>query len=295
VSSMSLQHALFRYGGPMIAGSLLFFSACTGKQEYEVRGRIVGFGDDGRTIIVEHQDVPGLMPAMTMPFQAADPAEVANLELSDAVRFTLALTGDSTWIYGVEELPPDALGPDTATPSANPIGEQPVLVTPGDPAPSFNLIDQDNEPVTLSDYENTAFLLTFIYTRCPLPNACPLLSRNFQVLQPKLNEQFGKRVRLLSVSFDPEYDTPEVLRDYARRHTQNTETWRFATGTMEEITRLGESFGVFTSPGENQTIDHTMATALIGPDGRVRHIWRGTQWTTDEVLEKVHETMQPVL
>lgn len=292
---MSLLHSKSWFRPLTLAGCLFLVGACAGKQEYEIQGRIVGFGDDGRTIIVDHQDVPGLMPAMTMPFQAADPREIAGLEHNDPVRFTLALTGDSTWIYDVEELAPDALGPasGTATPAADLYGEPPALVQPGDPIPAFEFLDQDSVPVTPSDYDGKAFLLTFIYTRCPLPNACPLLSRNFQLLQPELAERFGDRVRLLSVSFDPEYDTPEVLEDYARRLTQDTETWRFATGTPEEITRLGEAFGVFTNPGAEQTIDHTMATALIGPDGRVRHIWRGTQWTTDEVLEKVTETLQP--
>jgi protein SCO1/2 len=263
-----------------------------GRAEYDVRGRVVGFGDNGRTIIVEHEDVPGLMPAMTMPFQAATPDEVSDLEYGDAVRFTLVLTRDSTWIYDVVELPPDALPSSTARSSAPSSGGNTVILQPGDPVPDFTLTSQDDEMIRLSDYKGKALLLTFIYTRCPIPNYCPLMSRNFAQLQPALKERYPGQVQLLSISFDPSYDTPEILREYAQRYTRDTDTWHFATGEPEEIDRIALAFGVFTERQDTRNINHTLTTALIGPDGRLRSIWRGNHWIPEEVMEEVDQVLR---
>ncbi|ARA92362.1 hypothetical protein AWN76_003710 [Rhodothermaceae bacterium RA] len=264
-------------------------------RSYDVRGRVAGFGDDGRTVIVEHEAIPGLMPAMTMPFNADASVDVQALQPGQAIRFTFVVTRDSSWIRDVEVLPDDALPrhPAGADTRPRPAPDERPILQPGDPVPPVALIDQDGAPLALSDFEGQPLLLTFIYTRCPIPDFCPRMSRHFATLQDSLTARYGEVVRQLSISFDPAHDTPAVLRDYAARYTTNTRQWVFATGTPEQIARVTHLFGVYATTGDGQTIDHNLATALIGPDGRVVEIWRGNRWTPDEVLAAVHRLMEP--
>lgn len=272
--------------------ALVVLAGCTMRRTYQVQGRVVGFGDDGRTVIVQHAAIKGLMPAMTMSFKVLDDTSLDGLAVRDAVGFRLVLTRDSSWIDLLESLPDSAVAaypagrPDPAYTGA----ETSPLLDSGDPAPLFTLVNQNGEALHLSDFEGRALLLTFIYTRCPLPDYCPLLSRHFQTLQPRLIERYGDQVRQLSISFDPDYDTPAVLQTYARRYTDNTEQWTFATGSSEEIARLAGAFGV-AYEADGQVFDHNLATALIGPDGQVRRLWRGNGWQPDEVLEAVGEVL----
>ncbi len=265
----------------MLAGCML-------RRTYQGKGRVVGFGDDGRTVIIQHEEIRGLMPAMTMSFKVLGDVSLEGLAVQDAVGFRLVVTPDSSWIDHLETLPDSAVAahpagrpdPAYATSDASP------LLNRGDPAPPFTLINQNGETIHLSDFEGRAVLLTFIYTRCPLPDYCPLLSRHFQTVQPRLIERYGDQVHLLSISFDPDYDTPEVLQSYARRYTDNTEQWTFATGSAEEIARLARAFGV-AYEADGQVFDHNLATALIGPDGTVQRIWRGNTWQPEEVLQAI--------
>lgn len=279
----------------ILAGTLL--AGCWPSQTHDVRGRVVGFGDDGRTVIVEHEDVPGLMPAMTMPFTATDPDAVRSLNVGDAVAFSFSLTRDSSWIDEVRTLPDSAVAANPAgepepLPAASAASSAPFL-TGGDPVPPFSLVDQDGQPVRRSDFEGQAFAVTFIYTSCPVPDFCPLMSRRFAALQPRLQERFGERARLLSISFDPERDTPAVLANYAAQYTDDTQRWTFATGTPEAIAQLAAAFGVFTKEGQgdDQQIVHNLTTAVVGPEGRVRQIWRGNDWTTGDVLQAIERAL----
>lgn len=265
---------------------LLYLTACNPTRSYEAAGRVVGFGSDARTIIIEHEEIPGLMPAMAMPFKALDTTQVRAVTMGDAVGFTLFLNRDSSWIDHLTVLPDDAVArypagePMPSAPSGTPILQE------GDRPAPFELVDQDGRPVRLADFQGRALLLTFIYTRCPLPEYCPLMSQRFRTLQPLLQERFGDRVHLLSVSFDADYDAPEVLRAYAGRYTDDTASWSFASGSPEQIRQLTTAFGVFYQPdGTDSTFVHNLTTALIGPDGRIATLWRGNDWTADEVLQ----------
>lgn len=267
-------------------------AGCALQRRYEVKGRIAGFGDDGRTVLVEHEDIPGLMPAMTMPFKTRQAGALDGFEPQDAVGFTLVLTPDSSWIERLTHLPDSAVAAHPAGAEDAFYAETPAtaLLDRGDALPPVALVDQDGHPFRLADFEGRALLLTFVYTRCPLPDYCPLMSRHFQTLQPRLAERFGDRVHLLSISFDPEHDTPEVLRAYARRYTRDTTRWTFATGTPDQIAEIAGRFGVFYA-ADGAQFDHNLTTALVGPDGRVRRLWRGNRWTPQAVLEAVGEAL----
>lgn len=277
----------------VVAAALLVWQMTAERERaFDVRGRVAGFGDDGRTVFVEHEEIAGYMPAMTMPFEARDPDVLPALGVGDAVAFRLVVGPERSWIEGVERLDDDALPEHPAETSVpRPVaGGGASLLSPGDAVPDVQLRDQAGDTVRLSDYRGQALVLTFVYTRCPIPDYCPLMSRHFQRLQPELQRAFGDRAHLLSVSFDPEYDTPEVLRDYAGRYTDDRSNWTFAVPAMDDLARLTAPFGVFTE-AEGEQILHNLATAVVGPDGRLVRLWRGNDWEPGEV----HAAVQTAL
>lgn len=261
---------------------------------YDVEGRVAGFGQNARTVIVEHERIPGYMDAMTMSFTAADSAALGGLRPGDAVGFRLHAGRDSAWITGVERLPDSAVAqhPAGAMSETQKVATSGgvTMLEEGDAVPPFRLTAQDGAPVRRSDYGGQVLVLTFFYTSCPLPNFCPLMSRNFAKVQEMLPPKFQDQVRLLSISFDPQNDTPPVLRDYAARYTDDLSNWTFATGTPQEIGRVTAQFGVFTKRSGDQIV-HNLTTALIGPDGRIRRLWRGNDWKPQQVLQAVRRVV----
>ncbi|HEV2765118.1 MAG TPA: SCO family protein, partial [Pyrinomonadaceae bacterium] len=161
---------------------------------------------------------------------------------------------------------------------------------PGAEAPDVKLVNQDGRPAGTGQFRGRALVVTFIYTRCPLPDYCPLMSENFAAVNRELakDASLGARARLLSVTVDPEYDTPKVLRSYGAAHTgefagERFERWQFATGEPSEIRRLAESFGLSYARDKDQII-HSLRTAVITPDGRLFKLYRGNEWKPGELL-----------
>ena len=295
----TLKKALFLAVGLAVStlavGIFAWMQVSGATRTYEVQGRVAGFSDDPRTVVVEHERVPGYMPAMTMPLTARSADDLTGLQVGEAIRFTLAAEPGSTWIEDIRRLPDSAVARHPAgemsTTEAVASSSEAALLQQGDKVPGFQLISQRGDTVRLADYRGKALVLTFMYTSCPLPNYCPLMSKNFAALQPRLQERYGGKVQLLSVSFDPKTDTPRVLKEYASRYVDELGIWTLATGTPEEIGRLASRFGVFTREGDDQII-HNLTTALIGPEGRVRRLWRGSDWTPRDVTSAVAEVVQ---
>ena len=277
----------------LAAGALLLY--LFGTQTYTVDGRVAGIKDDGRTLVVEHEKIPGYMPPMIMPFSVADSSMTAALAPGDAIQFRLAVSDDSASIIALRQLPDTAVARNparTVTPIDDAGGSGTQMLQRGDRLPAdLTLTNQAGETIQLGDYRGQALVLTFIYTRCPLPNYCPLMSKRFATLQPQLRKQYGQDVQLLSISFDPAYDTPQVLRDYAAKYTDRLDTWTFATGDSTQVQRATELFGVFTQMKDSDEITHNLTTALIGPEGRVRRLWRGNDWTPEDVRQAVERVV----
>jgi protein SCO1/2 len=254
---------------------------------YAVKGILRSTDLPGGSVTVEHEAIPGYMPAMTMPFEVTNMEEVRSLQAGDGISFKLVVTDQNSWIEevtritsGEVKLPPRR----TAIVAAG--GEVP-RVKEGDPVPSFTLIDQRGRSITPATFAGQPYFVTFVFTRCPIPNFCPLMSENFSAIRKAMAEQSEHpRIQFLSISFDPEFDTPEVLAQYAERYHADGEQWRFATGTPEEIRLLTKSFAVYVQP-EQGSISHGLATALIGPDGKIRRIFRGNKWAVEEALDAV--------
>ena len=249
---------------------------------YPVTGVVVA-APVGPAIEVAHDDIPGFMPAMTMPFALRNPEDAAKVTPGDRVRFVLRVGQQASWAEDLEVVGHDA---DAARRLAAPRQSSSARLRGGDAVQPFQLIDQHGTPVTEADLQGHATVVTFIFTRCPLPEFCPLMVKRFRELQEAVaaDPALAPRVRLLSVTLDPAYDTPDVLEAYGRAMQADFTRWRFATGSDQAVTAFAKAFAVY-SERNGASLDHTLATALIGPDGRVVEVWRGSGWTSDEVLE----------
>ena len=157
--------------------------------------------------------------------------------------------------------------------------------------PVLELRDQDGKPVTLDTFRGHPFVVTFIFTRCPIPNYCPRMSQHFAELQKAIRSSSGltATTRLLSISFDPEFDTPAIPKQYAKYAGADPAIWSFATGDLKDVHRLTSGFSVLVER-ESGTINHGLATALINGDGKIVRIWRGNVWTPAEVMAAIEGT-----
>ncbi|HYY57147.1 MAG TPA: SCO family protein [Pyrinomonadaceae bacterium] len=253
-------------------------------RRYELKGKVVAVDKEKHQVTLDHEDIDGYMEGMVMPFTLKDETILRDLAPGDVVQATLVVTEGSAWLEDVKYS------------RAIPVNANKVLTEarpepgPGDAVPAFSLVNQDAKAIRLDKYRGKALLLTFIYTRCPVPEYCTLMSTNFAAVDKELQKTPGlfEKTHLLSVSFDPGYDTPEVLRSYGAAHTGNytAETfkhWEFATGTPAEIKEIAQFFGL-TYQQETDQIVHSLRTAIITPEGRIYKIYRGNDWQPDEVL-----------
>jgi protein SCO1/2 len=257
-----------------------------GAEHYDTRGVVRGFSPDRSTIEIQHEDIPGFMPSMTMPFVARDPKEISNLKTGDAISFRMVVTQKDFWIENVQKIRRDEVRvaePKQTSPAST---NRDARLKDGDQMPPFSLTNQNGERISLDTFHGQSFVLTFVFTRCPLPNFCPRMSNNFEELQAAIKNGAGTlgTTRLLSITLDPEYDRPKILSEYAAFHHTDSKIWTFATGDGNEIDSLTRAFSVYRQ-NEGGTISHGLATALINGDGRIERIWRGNGWTPAEVIE----------
>jgi len=255
-------------------------------RHYEVRGIVRGFAPDRSTIDIEHEDIPGLMPSMTMPFTGKNQKEIADLKIEDAISFRMTVTDKDLFIDQVKRIAASDVHLAEPHPTARPSTAVAARLREGDILPSFSLTNQDGARVSLDTFRGQQFVLTFVFTRCAIPKFCPLISRNFSELQDaiKADEGAAAKTRLLSITLDPHFDTPDILKSYAQQEKADPNIWTFATGDPAEIDALTQRFSVFVQP-EGGTISHGLATALIGSEGKVLKIWRGNFWKPSEVID----------
>jgi protein SCO1/2 len=257
-------------------------------EHYETRGVVRGFSPDRSAIEIQHENIPGFMPSMTMPFVARNPKEIADLKSGDAVSFRMTVTQKDFWIDHVKKIRREdvKLAEPKCTPAVS--AEGGARLKEGDEMPPFNLMNQNGERISLETFRGQPFVLTFIFTRCPVPNFCPRMSNNFEELQTAIKTGSGTlaKTRLLSITLDPGFDTPQVLNAYAASRQADPKVWIFATGQEREIDSLTGAFSVYRQT-ESGTISHGLATALINRNGKIEKIWRGNAWTPAEVTEVI--------
>lgn len=251
---------------------------------YAVSG-LVTAPPDGVTVVIAHDDIPGFMPAMTMPFTAATPEAVAQLTPGDRVTFTLVVGQDASRIDDVAVTGRDPGGLRLLAAQA---AEQAVRLSEGDLVPPFRLIDQSGAAVTEADLQGVTTVVSFIFTRCPLPEFCPLIMKRLIDIQraTAADPALSARTRLMAVTLDPAFDIPEILEAYGRAKEADFSRFRLVTGPAEEIDALTAAFTVVVRPSD-AILDHTLATVVIGPDGRVAGLFRGNAWKLEEVMDLI--------
>ncbi|MDA0346263.1 MAG: SCO family protein [Verrucomicrobia bacterium] len=270
-------------GSIFVACSLFALQLLGAERVFEVNGVIRGKLLDGRPVI-EQEEIPGYMMAMTMVFNVSDHSEIVNLEAGDRVRFKFHVSEDSSFADQFIVL---ARGADSSVVERVSNGFQQSL-GPGDLFPEFQLKNESAAAITEDILSDKFTVVTFMFTRCPVPEFCPLLATRFSAIQNQAQSdpQFGLRIRLLSITLDPDFDTPAVLSSYAKLVGADPNRWSFATGEMDQITSLTRAFQMGVKRG-NASLDHTLITALVGPDGRLIHVWPGNRWQPEQVLEEV--------
>jgi protein SCO1/2 len=256
---------------------------------YPLKGVVVSVDAAAGKVIVRHEAIPGYMDAMTMPFAVGEPKMLEELRPGDEIEAKLVVGEKSSHLEGV------VVSRRATAASVQTIPEQGPYGKPGDAAPATVLVGQDGKPLALADYRGKAVALTFIFTRCPLPEFCPRMNSQFAEIEMTLAKEpalYGK-TQLLSVSFDPANDTPEVLREYRERFLKGVKGvapphWKFATGTPERIREFATFFGLTYLKSGDQFV-HSLATAVLTPDGKVFSIRRGNDWEPPDVVSDLRK------
>jgi len=255
---------------------------------YDTRGVVRGFSPDRSTIEIQHENIPDFMPSMTMPFVTRDPKQIADLRTGDAISFRMAVTKKDFWIENVKKIRREDVNVAEPKRTSPVSADRDARLTEGDKMRPFSLTNQNGERISIDTFHGNSLVLTFVFTRCPVPNFCPRMSNNFGELQETIKSSTGTlaNARLLSVTLDPAYDTPKVLSDYAGFHHADSKIWSFATGDEKEIDSLTRAFSVYRQ-NEGGTISHGLATALINKEGKIDKIWRGNAWTPAEIIKEI--------
>jgi len=241
--------------------------------------------DPPSTVTISHDAFPGFMDAMVMPFDVKGEARHGQLIAGDRVKFRLAVKGERSWVDQVEVVSAAPVDPGLRqTPAV------PRLVPVGSPLPDFELTDQSNRRVSLSSFKGKVVAVTFIYTRCPLPDYCPRMVHNFRAVRDRFVAHMDRDLVLLTISFDPKFDTPETLAGYAASQRAGGPGWHFLTGDPTDVERVCNAFGIQYWPEEGM-ITHSLQTAVIDRDGRLAATVEGKEFTPQQLGDLVDSVL----
>lgn len=264
-------------------------AATSNVKVYHLRGKIVAANPATGELTIDGEAIPGYMDAMVMPYKLKNPGIIGDLHPGDTITADVLVSEGPDESVLLDHLVVIAQGKPDYKPTA--VYHVP---SPGDIVPDFALRNEDGHTIHLGQYRGKALLITFIYTRCPLPNFCPLVTHNFAVIHNdlKANPALYNKTHLLCVSFDPAHDTPARLRAYGAEYVGSDakgafQHLEFAVPSKTELNKMALYFDVGFSQGANDTITHTLSTTLIGPDGKVAQFYPGNEWTPDQLLADV--------
>jgi protein SCO1/2 len=253
---------------------------------------------DGQRVTISHEEIKGFMSAMTMPFHLSDRVALEGLKPGDEVEATLHVIYENGVVSNYELRDLTVTKPAVARVVLNvtrgnvSLREPAKLLEKGDPVPDFLMTTQEGKPLKLSDLRGNVVALTFIYTRCPLPDFCPMMDRKFGELASRIAAvpERARRIRLISLSFDPEHDTPSVLSTHGAARGAVPPLWTFAVATHEELARIAPVLGLFYDPTRNE-IAHNLSTAIIDQEGKLARVEVGTtrnKWENVDLLKTIY-------
>jgi protein SCO1/2 len=254
---------------------------------YQLRGIVVSSDAAKGVVTVDSEAIPGLMGAMIMPYKLAQPGVASELHPGDHISARLRVSDSGSVIDQIDVIA-------QAKPDYKPSKSYNVPA-PGQTVPDFKFVNQSGKAIDVDQFRGKVLLVTFIYTRCPLPDYCIRISRNFATIQKQLaaDPQLSSTTHLLSVSFDPAYDTPKVLHSYGSTYAGSAafSHWDFASPPPAELDAVEQFFDVGVSPGSNNTLTHSLSTAVIAPDGKIFRWYPSNDWTPSAVVDDVKQAV----
>jgi protein SCO1 len=296
---MPVNHLKFRplFLIAALLGVLTTLAAChrsgkTTTKRYSFTGRIVSISAQSQSAIIDGDNIPGFMDAMTMEYKFKPADVLKQLAPGDSISADVVVVqpdpkdenaAPDYWLENVK-VTTHAKEPPAAGPKAMHIPE------PGEEVPDFAFTDQSGKQISIAQYRGKVLFVTFIYTRCPFPDFCPRMSGNFNEIYKQMGSNPSLAdARLLSVSFDPGHDTPKVLRDYGLSvaHTHDAalfKRWDFAAPASTDLAKIADFFAL-TVTAENGLITHNLSTAVIGPDGKIVNWYHGGDWQVSDLIK----------
>ena len=261
------------------------------QQVFQVKGTVVELLPAEKSVRIKHEAIQDYMDAMTMPFDVKDTNELAGLTAGDGIVFRLTVTEKEGWIDQIKKVSVSA-PPKNPVPTTGPFRfvreVEPLNI--GDPLPDYRFTNQLGQAVNFSQFRGQALAFTFIFTRCPFPTFCPLMSNNFREVQDALLKlpNAPTNWQLLTISFDPEWDTPGRLKAYAQGLRHDPRHWSFLTGELVDITALAEQVGeIFTRDANGSNISHNLRTVVVDARGRVQTIIAENKWQPAELVAEL--------
>jgi protein SCO1 len=271
------------------------------QRAFTLQGQVLAVQPARKSVEIKHEAVAGLMPAMTMPYEVRDVKLLDGLTPGDLVNAQLVVESNTAYLSAIKKVGRAPLEqPPAATDEAPPASAGFELLKPGETAPDGKFVDQDGRKRDFASFAGEPTIVTFIYTKCPMPTFCPLMDRNFAAVQkqlqtdPSLAALKGK-VHLVSITFDPLTDTPAVLKKHAETLGADRHVWTFLTGDRDDIDRFASRFGVQVERAENdpRNITHNLRTAIIGADGKLVKVYTGNDWSPDQILADLKSLGSP--
>ena len=275
----------------LILGAGAGCSRAPNVHKYQLTGQILVVKPETNEVLVKHEDIPGFMPAMTMPYTVKDPAILKDRAAGDLITATLVVATEGPHLSVITKTGSAPLPEDARTTIPAAAGVQ--ILKAGDAVPAERILVDQGTPLALTDFKGSALAITFIYTRCPLPQFCPLMDRRFAELQKiaAADPVMAGKIRLLSISFDPAFDRAELLQAHAVTLGADPAVWRFATAAQDAVDRLAARFGVNVIREKDGTITHNLRTAIVDASGRITAILDNNAWSADDLARGLKDAL----
>ncbi|MBS1797881.1 MAG: SCO family protein [Acidobacteria bacterium] len=284
----------------ILLSAALLFTACSkpasvDAKRFKLSGKVIAVDKAKKKATIEHGEVKGYMQAMTMEFPVHADWVWDDLVPGAEVQADLVIDETAKDPYWLENIAIIA-APDPNRPA--PVDDR--FAQLGKEVPEFTLTNQDGRRISTKDFKGKAWALTFIYSRCPLPDYCIKMSTNFSdAAREVMNSEYKDKIRLLSISFDPENDTPEKLRQYGQGYfgkdaKPDFSVWQLAVGSDQEVKAITGFFGLRyeKDPNDKTQINHSLRTAVVAPDGRITKIFAGSDYTANDLLGELKATLK---
>lgn len=259
-------------------------------RQYELTGQILAIEPARNEVLIKHDSIKNFMPAMTMPFTVKDPSLLSGREPGDLVTATLVVGETSAHLSSLTRTGHAKL-------EAPPVvSDAPRILMPGEQVADALLVDQQEKPRPFSSFKGHRVAITFMFTRCPLPDFCPLMDRHFAAVQKSIQGAADMRdVRLITMTLDPEFDTPAVLSRHAARLKADPAIWSFVTGEPKAAAQFARQFGIFTERdlGTGANLTHNLRTAIVDADGKMVKVHSGNDWTPADLVADLKATPAP--